>query len=73
MAKLTTRARKHIPPSEFAGPDRTYPIPDKNHARAALSLGKRALDEGHISQATYAHIVAMADKKLGETPKGAGH
>jgi hypothetical protein len=37
MAKLTTRARKHLPLSEFAGPSRSYPIPDRSHARNALA------------------------------------
>jgi hypothetical protein len=37
MAKLTARARKAIPASDFAGPDRTYPDEDASHARNALS------------------------------------
>jgi hypothetical protein len=73
MAVLTTKARKHIAPSNFAGPGRTFPIEDKAHARDALGRAKQSLDAGHISERTYKHIVAMADKELGETPKGAGH
>lgn len=38
MAKLTAKARKAIPAAEFAGPGRSFPIPDANHARAALSM-----------------------------------
>lgn len=37
MAKLTAAERKKIPDSEFAGPNRSFPIHDENHARAALS------------------------------------
>jgi hypothetical protein len=37
MAKLTAARRKAIPTSQFAGPDRSYPIMDKSHARNALS------------------------------------
>lgn len=37
MAKLTTKARKDIPTKDFAGPDRSYPIEDKSHARNALA------------------------------------
>lgn len=38
MAKLTSRGRKHMKSSSFAIPSkRAYPIPDKAHARAALS------------------------------------
>lgn len=37
MAKLTTKKRKALPTTDFAGPARSFPIPDKNHARNALS------------------------------------
>lgn len=37
MAKLTAAARNKIPSSEFAGPDRSYPVEDKNHAKDALA------------------------------------
>jgi hypothetical protein len=38
MAKLTAKTRAKIPTSKFAGPGRSYPVQDKNHARAALSM-----------------------------------
>lgn len=41
MAKLTAAARKNIAPKNFAGPDKSYPIEDKNHAKAALSMSSR--------------------------------
>lgn len=37
MAKLTSADRKALPVSTFAGPDRSYPIPDASHARNALA------------------------------------
>lgn len=37
MADLTSRARNALPTKDFAGKDRSYPINDPNHARAALS------------------------------------
>lgn len=37
MARLTTAKRKALPATSFAGPDRSYPINDANHARNALS------------------------------------
>jgi hypothetical protein len=37
VAKLTSQERKDLPAKEFAGPDRSYPIPDASHARNALS------------------------------------
>ena len=35
--KLTAKARKAIPTKDFAGPDRSYPVEDRNHARNALA------------------------------------
>jgi hypothetical protein len=37
VAKLSTSDRDALPGGEFAGPDRSYPIPDASHARNALS------------------------------------
>ncbi len=37
MAKLTTKDRKALPSGDFAGPDRSFPIPDASHARNALA------------------------------------
>jgi len=35
MAKLSSSERNSLPSSEFAGPDRSYPIPDRSHAANA--------------------------------------
>lgn len=35
MAKLTSKQRNALPDSAFAGPGRSYPINDANHARNA--------------------------------------
>lgn len=37
MVKLTSRERKSLPARDFAGAGRSYPIPDKSHARNALA------------------------------------
>lgn len=37
MSKLTSKERNKLPTKSFAGPDRSYPISDKNHARNALA------------------------------------
>ena len=37
MAKLTSKERKALPGKDFAGPKRSFPIPDKSHARNALA------------------------------------
>ena len=37
MTKLTAAERNAIPPEDFAGPNKSYPINDDNHARNALA------------------------------------
>lgn len=37
MAKLSSADRGALPAQDFAGPDRSYPIPDASHARNALA------------------------------------
>ena len=59
MAKLTTKARKKIPTSKFAGPDRSYPIPDKAHAANAKARAAQ-----FASPALKAKIDAKANKVL---------
>jgi hypothetical protein len=54
MAKLKAKQRKALPSSAFAYPSvRKYPIHDKSHARAALSMAARRNTYG-----TYAHVAA---------------
>lgn len=61
-AKLSQKERDALPDSAFAGPDRTYPIHDENHARAALTQvakhGDAKLQESVRSKVKkrYAHI-----------------
>ena len=58
MAKLTAADRRALPSKVFAGPDRSFPIPDKNHAKAALGLINNAPPEAR------AHIRAVAQAML---------
>ena len=37
MAKLTSKQRNALSSKDFAGPDRSFPINDRSHARNALS------------------------------------
>lgn len=71
MARLTPDARKALPKREFAGPGRTYPVPDRKHARAALMDSGIAARKGRISTATKNRIQAKARKVLrqGRKPK----
>lgn len=71
MARLTSAQRKKLPASKFAGPNRSFPIPDKAHAIAAERLVGRALAAGHITADQAAKIKRMAKAKAG-TPKKKG-
>lgn len=42
MTRLTAKARKALPGSAFAGPGRSFPVQDKDHAEAAAMLDKNA-------------------------------
>jgi hypothetical protein len=64
MSKLTTKARKKIPTSKFAGPDRSYPVNDKNHARNALARASQAVNAGRMSKAEEEKIDAKANRVL---------
>jgi hypothetical protein len=67
VAKLTTKARKAIPSKEFAGPDRSYPIEDKSHARNALSRVSQ-----HGSPAVKAKVRAAVHRKYPDIGKSRG-
>lgn len=64
MARLSAAKRNKLPPSAFAGPDRSYPVEDRSHAANAKARAKQALDKGRISFAQYMRIVAKADRTL---------
>lgn len=67
MAELTTKARNKLPGSVFAGPNRSYPIPDRAHAAAAKSRATQQYNKGNLSAAQKAHIFARANAVLGKT------
>ena len=60
MAKLTTAERNALPDSAFAGPNRSYPVNDKAHARNAKS---RVSQFG--SPSLKKRVNAKANRKLG--------
>jgi hypothetical protein len=66
MVTLTAAKRRAMPKSEFAGAGHSFPIPDANHARLAISGATRSMHAGNISAATAAKIKAKARKKLGK-------
>lgn len=65
MAKLTTKARKALPKSDFALPEqRKYPVQDKSHAANAKARAQQQYDKGNISKSTLSKIDAKANKVL---------
>lgn len=64
MAKLTTEKRNALPASTFAGPGRSFPIPDKGHAKATLGL------IGNAPPAARPKIRAQAHAMLGDQMAG---
>lgn len=66
MAKLTARARKALPKSAFAGPDRSFPVSDRSHAANAKARASQAVKAGRMSKAQEAKIDARANRVLGK-------
>lgn len=65
MSKLTTKARKALPKSDFGLPGkRAYPMPDKSHAANAKARASQAVNAGRMSKSTEAKIDAKANKVL---------
>lgn len=59
MAKLTSAERNALPADEFAGPDRTYPVPDASHARNALARASQ-----HAGPALQSKIKSVVSRKF---------
>lgn len=64
MAVLSSKSRNKLPASKFAGPDRSYPVPDKSHAANAKARASQAVNAGRMSKAQEAKIDAKANKVL---------
>jgi len=64
MAKLTTKARKKLPDSAFAGPGRSYPVNDKAHAANAKARATQMANEGKLSESSKKKIDVKANKIL---------
>lgn len=64
MAKLSAAARKKLPASDFGGPDRSFPMPDKSHAANAKAR------VANRSPALKAKVDAKANKILGNGKSG---
>ena len=65
MSDLTASKRKGMKKSQFAGPGKSFPVNDKEHARLAIGGATRSERAGNISKSTEAKIKAKARAKLG--------
>ena len=64
MAKLSAAQRNALPASKFAGPNRTYPIPDASHAANAKARAAQAVAAGIMTSGQEASIDAKANAVL---------
>jgi hypothetical protein len=64
MAKLTSKERNKLPNSDFAGPDRSYPVNDKSHAANAKARATQQVNKGNMSKSMESKIDAKANKVL---------
>lgn len=64
MSKLSSKQRDRLPAKDFAGPDRSYPVNDANHARNALARASEMRNKGLISISQEHNIDAKANRKL---------
>lgn len=64
MAKLSAAKRKKLPADKFAGPDKSYPIPDKSHAANAKARATQMEEDGKLSPSAKKKIDAKANKVL---------
>lgn len=64
MAVLTTKQRKAIPKSKFAGPGMSYPIEDRAHAANAKARATQMENKGKLSPSAADKIRAAANKVL---------
>ncbi|MFP5229998.1 MAG: hypothetical protein ACLGXA_20470 [Acidobacteriota bacterium] len=64
MSKLNAAKRNALKSSQFAGPDRTYPVPDPSHARDAKARASQAVNAGRMSSSEEEKIDAKADRVL---------
>lgn len=66
MAVLSASDRRQLPAGQFAGPGRSFPIPDQDHAEKALQLVGRSESAGNLTASQAATIKAKARAKLGD-------
>lgn len=69
MAKLSGKERKALPKKDFAGPGRSWPVEDKDHAEAALEDLPKAKRKGSLTLKEAQKIHAAAVRELRKAKK----
>lgn len=69
MSKLTAKQRNALSDSVFAGPGRSYPIPDKAHAANAKARATQQYEVGNLSKSARDTIRARANAMLERAAK----
>jgi hypothetical protein len=69
--KLTAATRRKIPTESFAGPDRSFPVQDKAHARNALARSSGKPIEAQIRAKVEKKFPTIGEKKKGAVARGA--
>lgn len=64
MTILHAAQRNKLKASQFAGPDRSYPVPDRSHAANAKARARQQLNRGNLTRAQFNRIVAKANRVL---------
>lgn len=65
MAKLSAKARKALPKSDFGLPGKkAYPMPDRSHAANAKARASQQEAKGNLSPSAKAKIDAKANRIL---------
>jgi hypothetical protein len=64
MARLTSKARDKLEPSQFALPGKKYPVEDAAHARNAKARADQQFEKGKLSARDKATVDRKADAKL---------
>lgn len=73
MAKLKAASRNKLPGKDFAGPDRSYPIEDKNHARNALARVSQhgsPAEKAEVRRKVEAKYPSIGEKKKHTSSEG---
>ena len=73
MSKLTPKARKALPKSDFGLPgSKKYPMPNASHAANAKARATQQVKAGNLSPSSKAKIDAKANRILDSHRKSRG-